>query len=84
MKAATQAVRAQAPARLVVAVPVSAQSTCRELGAEVDEIVCDLTPEPFQAVGLWYEDFPQMTDQEVRELLEQAWRERAAATSAER
>lgn len=84
MKAAAKAVRAQKPAKLVVAVPVSAQSTCRELGDEVDEIICDMTPEPFQAVGLWYEDFPQMTDEAVCELLERAWRERAAAASAKR
>ncbi len=84
MKAAARAVRAQKPAKLVVAVPVSAQSTCRELRDEVDEIICDMMPEPFQAVGLWYEDFPQMTDEEVRELLEQARSERASAASAKR
>ncbi|HJQ25551.1 MAG TPA: phosphoribosyltransferase [Blastocatellia bacterium] len=72
MRAAVEAIRQQQPARLVVAVPVAAASTCAALGAEVDEIVCARTPEPFQAVGLWYEDFAQTTDEEVRDLLERA------------
>ena len=78
MRAAAAALRQLNPARIVVAVPVSAPETCREVGTEVDEIVCLKTPEPFQAVGLWYREFPQMTDDEVRELLERAWHERAA------
>lgn len=69
MRAAAEAVRAQAPQRLVVAVPVAARETCTSLAASVDEIICAYTPEPFQAVGLWYEDFSQTTDQEVSELL---------------
>src|SRR5213082_4261775 len=69
MLAAVEALRQQHPARLVVAVPVAAPSTCEEFRAEVDEIVCAITPEPFYAVGLWYEDFSQTTDDEVRELL---------------
>jgi putative phosphoribosyl transferase len=52
-----------------VAVPVAARETCDEFRAEVDDIVCLRTPEPFQAVGLWYEDFTQTTDEEVHELL---------------
>ena len=72
MRAAAAAVREQKPARIVVAVPVAASSTCEELRAEVDETVCVDTPEPFQAVGLWYEDFSQTTDKEVRDLLERA------------
>jgi putative phosphoribosyl transferase len=56
-------------------VPVAARETCQELRAEVDEIVCLRTPEPFQAVGLWYEDFTQTTDEEVHELLDGAQRE---------
>lgn len=72
MRAAVAALRQQQPARLVVAVPVAAVETCRELRTEVDEIVCLLTPEPFYAVGLWYEDFSQTTDDEVRALLRAA------------
>ena len=72
MKAAVQAVRAHAPARIVVAVPVGAPDTCREVGRLVDEIVCALAPEGFTAVGQWYLDFSQTTDDEVRDLLHQA------------
>lgn len=74
MRAAVAAMRQQQPARLVVAVPVAAASTCQELRQEkgLDEVVCLLTPEPFMAVGLWYEDFSQTSDQEVRDLLELA------------
>ncbi len=59
MRAAARAVRRLGPARLVVAVPTAAPETCRDLGAEVDEIICAMTPEPFYAVGLWYEDLRQ-------------------------
>lgn len=72
MKAAVQAVRAMDPVRIVVAVPVGASDTCRSLAALADEVVCARTPEPFSAVGLWYSDFSQTTDDEVRELLEQS------------
>jgi putative phosphoribosyl transferase len=70
MRAAAAALRKQGPARIVVAVPVSSRETCNEFRSEVDEIVCAVTPEPFRGVGLWYEDFSQTTDEEVRELLE--------------
>ncbi|HEX8906945.1 MAG TPA: hypothetical protein VF771_18990, partial [Longimicrobiaceae bacterium] len=66
------ALRAMAPRRLVVAVPVAAAETCDELRDEVDGVVCAMTPEPFYAVGLWYEDFSQTTDEEVRDLLADA------------
>ena len=69
MRAAAAALRKQGPARIVVAVPVSARETCNEFRSQVDEIVCFFTPEPFRGVGLWYEDFTQTTDDEVRELL---------------
>jgi predicted phosphoribosyltransferase len=69
MRAAAYAVRAQEPERLVVAVPVAAAQTCAELREEVDEVVCALTPDPFAAVGLWYEDFTPTEDEEVRRLL---------------
>jgi predicted phosphoribosyltransferase len=72
MRAASAALRQQAPARIVVAVPVSAPQTCDEYRMGVDEIICANTPEPFYGVGLWYEDFSQTTDEEVRELLEKA------------
>jgi putative phosphoribosyl transferase len=69
MRAAVAALRQQEPARIVVAVPVAAPATCAEFEKEVDEIVCLWTPEPFDGVGRWYENFAQTTDDEVRELL---------------
>src|SRR5256714_7192552 len=70
MRAAVQALRALGPARIVVAVPAAPESTCQELAAEVDEVVCATTPSPFFAVGASYYDFTQTTDDEVRELLQ--------------
>jgi predicted phosphoribosyltransferase len=72
MRAAIQALRTLGPARIVVAVPAAPESTCRELEAEVDEVVCATTPSPFFAVGASYYDFTQTTDDEVRELLQAA------------
>jgi putative phosphoribosyl transferase len=72
MRAAVHALRRQNPARIIAAVPVAALSTCEELKAEVDEMVCAFTPEPFMAVGQWYEEFSQTTDEEVQELLSRA------------
>jgi putative phosphoribosyl transferase len=69
MRAAVAALRQQRPGRLVVAVPVAARGTCEELRREVDEVICHATPEPFMAVGRFYDDFSQTTDEEVRELL---------------
>ena len=69
MKAAVEAVRTHAPARVVVAVPVGAPDTCRELASMADEVVCARTPRHFAAVGEWYVDFSQTSDDEVRELL---------------
>jgi putative phosphoribosyl transferase len=69
MRAAVEAVRRESPRAIVVAVPVAAMSTCRELRAQVDDIVCLRTPPDFSAVGSWYEDFSQTTDEEVRQLL---------------
>jgi predicted phosphoribosyltransferase len=71
MRAAVQAVRTFEPARVIVAVPVGASSTCDAFAAITDETVCARTPEPFSAVGLWYHDFSQTTDEEVRGLLHQ-------------
>src|SRR2546428_2522474 len=72
MRAAAAALRQQNPARIVIAVPVSAPQTCDEYRMGVDEIICAMTPDPFYGVGLWYEDFSQTTDEEVRDLLEKA------------
>jgi erythromycin esterase-like protein/predicted phosphoribosyltransferase len=69
MHAAVKALREQQPERIVVAVPVASPQTCAELRKFADEVVCAITPEPFEAVGRWYEDFSQTTDEEVRELL---------------
>lgn len=69
MLAAVRALRQQQPARIVVAVPIAAPDTCELLRSEVDDVVCAVTPEPFYAVGLWYENFTQTTDEEVRDLL---------------
>ncbi len=69
MRAAVAALRPQQPAHIVIAVPVAARSTCDELRAEGEAVVCASTPEPFYAVGLWYEDFSQTSDAEVRDLL---------------
>ncbi len=71
MRAAVEALRQQHPARIVVAVPVGAAETCDDLRKIADEVVCVQTPEPFYAVGMWYDDFSQTTDEEVRELLAQ-------------
>jgi putative phosphoribosyl transferase len=72
MYAAVKALRQQQPARIVVAVPIAAPEICEELSEAVDDIVCAVTPQPFYAVGLWYEDFSQTTDEEVRDLLARA------------
>lgn len=72
MRAAITALRRLGPARVVVAVPTAAPDTCAALGPEVDELVCPFRPEPFSAVGRWYEDFTQTGDDEVRALLAQA------------
>lgn len=72
MFAAVEALRHERPARIVVAVPVAAPETCQAFRAVADEIVCAATPEPFYAVGRWYDDFSQTTDQEVHELLASA------------
>jgi predicted phosphoribosyltransferase len=69
MRAAIHALRRRGAARIVVAVPVAPLQTCAELRAEADEVVCLVTPEPFLAVGLWYDDFTQTSDDEVRALL---------------
>ncbi len=72
MRAAVAALRQQQPARIVVAVPTASPATCEEFRAEVDEIVCAITPDPFYGVGRWYDDFSQTSDEEVHSLLDRA------------
>jgi len=72
MRAAVAALKQKHPQRIVVGIPVASPSTCQELENEVDEVVCVQQPERFYAVGEWYEDFSQTSDEEVRELLSRA------------
>lgn len=72
MRAAVAALRQRGVAKIVVAAPVGAPETCRELEQEADETICAIAPEFFQAVGQYYEDFSQTSDEEVRELLSRA------------
>ena len=72
MRAAAESLRLQKPKRIVVAVPVSSPETCEAFRSEVDEIVCAATPAHFRGVGLWYDDFSQTSDHEVRELMRRA------------
>jgi putative phosphoribosyl transferase len=76
MLAAVRAVKQRNPKRIVVAVPVASTTACKEFRRHVDEVVCLQTPEPFYAVGAWYQDFSQTTDEEVRELLDRATHEK--------
>lgn len=82
MRAALRALRQQRPARIVMGVPVAAPETCESLQGEADAVLCVHTPTPFYAVGQWYEDFTQTTDDEVRELLARAAHGEAAASQA--
>ncbi len=72
MRAAVQAVRESFPARIVVAVPAAPPDVCEQLRQEVDQVICTITPEPFHGVGLWYDNFEQVSDAEVRDLLQRA------------
>ena len=76
MMAAARALRQKHPREIVVAVPVAAPSVCEEFRMYVDEVICAFTPKAFYGVGALYEDFSQTSDDEVRELLERADRER--------
>lgn len=69
MRAAVAALRRQRPAGIVVAVPTASPDTCEALKAEADDVICAMTPDPFFAVGHWYDDFTQTTDEEVRDFL---------------
>jgi len=72
MRASVRALEQEGPEHVVVAVPVAAPETCDAFRDQVDDVVCAVTPEPFYAVGLWYADFAQTTDEEVHALLERA------------
>jgi predicted phosphoribosyltransferase len=72
MRVAVRALRNKNPARIIVAVPVASADTCAELESEANQVICAVTPEPFWAVGQWYTDFSQTSDEEVRDLLRQA------------
>jgi predicted phosphoribosyltransferase len=82
MRAAVEALRRQGPRQIIAAVPVAAAETCEELAREVDRVVCAATPEPFRAVGVWYEDFSPTTDDEVQRILTSSGRPGATAESA--
>jgi putative phosphoribosyl transferase len=84
MRAAVAALRERDVAKIVVAAPVGAPETCRELQDEVDDIVCAMAPEYFQAVGQYYEDFSQTSDEEVRELLARAAQVRSVESQQDR
>jgi putative phosphoribosyl transferase len=73
MLAAVKPVRAQQPTRLIVAAPVASHAACEELRNQVDELVCLDTPEPFYAVGMWYQNFAYTSDEDVQNLLERAF-----------
>ena len=72
MRAAVAGLRAHRPSRIVIAVPTAAPEACEAFRSEVDEVICAITPELFYGVGRWYEDFSQVTDEEVRILLDEA------------
>lgn len=74
MRAAVEGVRAQGPAKIIVAVPTGALETCHQFELYADEVLCATTPQPFHGVGVWYDDFGQTSDDEVRDLLRQASR----------
>ena len=82
MHAAVLALRRQGPAGIVVAVPVGSWQACQSLREVADEVICPLTPEPFSAVGLWYGDFSETTDEEVRSLLAEPTSARSERRSA--
>lgn len=81
MQAAVVALRQQAPAKIIIAVPVGAGETCERLGRIADRVVCLATPEPFNAVGLWYQEFGQTSDEDVARLLAAAGRQGGQTTS---
>jgi putative phosphoribosyl transferase len=83
MRAAVDALRAYHPSKIVVAIPVAPAEVCEQLRPLVDDLVCSMMPEPFYAVGLWYEDFSPVTDRDVRHLLARAAEDREHASHVE-
>lgn len=81
MRAAVAVLKQEQPQSIIVAIPVASPAVCDELKAEVDQVVCVATPEPFYSIGLWYEDFLQTTDEQVRHLLEQSTRDQIVTKS---
>lgn len=81
MRVAAAALRAQQARASFVGVPVSSPEACDEFRSKVDDIVCAATPEPFRGVGMWYEDFSQTSDEEVRDLLDRATREESSVAA---
>lgn len=79
MRAAIMALRKQGPEKIVVGVPVASPDVCNQFRTEADDMVCILTPEPFYAVGYWYQDFSQTTDDEVRDLIRRAERQQSVS-----
>jgi putative phosphoribosyl transferase len=79
MRASIAAARAHHPAEVVVAVPVAPYDTVLRLGEDADRVVCPLTPAPFYSIGQWYEDFSQVSDEEVVSTLERSWHELGAS-----
>lgn len=82
-RAALRCLRRRGPARLVMAVPVGAAGTLRALADEADDVVCPHPQDYFQAVGLWYRDFDQVSDDEVVAILDRAWAEKPVDASAD-
>jgi predicted phosphoribosyltransferase len=78
MLVAVRALKKKNPAQIIVAVPVASPATCAQFEPEVDQVICAFTPEPFWAVGQWYRDFSQTSDEEVRDLLTKSAAPRAA------
>ncbi len=76
MRAALHALRMKQPKSIIAAIPIGSADTCNQIRAEADEVVCGMTPDPFYAVGAWYSDFVQITDEEINQLLNHAAHER--------
>lgn len=76
MRAAVHALRTKQPKSIIAAVPIGSADTCNQISGEADEVVCGMTPDPFYAVGAWYSDFMQITDEEINQLLNHAAHER--------
>jgi predicted phosphoribosyltransferase len=74
MRAAVMALRQQHPAQIIISVPTASRQACGDMRPIVDDVICEMTPEPFYAVGLWYEDFSPVTDDEVKAMLVRAYR----------